>query len=824
MSNLLCVARWRSHVATAVGALALTLSGTTVALAQCTLNGAANPCSLTGPVTVSSGYLGPLGTISTASGVITNNSNIQINAGSGDTTYLNLGADTTLQGSGGTLTLNSGDDNGYAVLESFSGFTLTNASDTIQGYGMIGNSGLSVINGASGTLLANVSGQTLLINGTGGLTNNGALQANAGATLQVNSNLTNLVGSWGIGPVGGIVMTYVVNNGTYVMNNGTIQLTALGTSGGEIWANRGTITLNGPDAEMTGAANKNALFYLSENGIGSSFTVEGGNNFITGGTAEGPVFGQDGHMVIGPGSTFSIFSIFDPIDQFIQGGSFDAPTTTQVDGQLNATVSLFGAGNNTSFFGGTGVVNGSVANCHSTVAPGDNGAPGTLTINGEYSYSCSATGTTGLKIVVGSANSSLLNVNSAVLSDVVSFTSYGGFSPPAGTTIDFLNYTNGLSGAFTSVDVSALNLATGLTASLDYSHAGKVLLHIVQTSAGLTLNATGSGIVTANPISLTGTYAIGTKVCLTATPSAGWRFVSWSGTSLDSNNCLVLNSNASVTANFTQTSQIHNNRSFVSTLGSDADNCSVSAPCATLGGALAVTAAGGEIVVVNSGEYGTATISQPVTVSAIGVDATITATSGNALTINTTGNVTLTGLGLHGLGTGNDGVLVQQAGILRLYNVTAENFANDGVEFASAGNLAIYNSRFTDSQYGLAVENASTQAFVHNTSFNHNSLAGVYTPMGVAVVGDSSGQFNGSGFESNGGTLVLSENQAVLNNTGVSAVGVSAVLQFSSCSVALNTLYSYSAASGGQISGTSLGTSLANGPANGTLATPTGLQ
>jgi hypothetical protein len=803
MSNPFCVARWRRPVATAVGALALTLSGTTVALAQCTLNGSANPCSLTGPITVSSGYLGPPGTVSTASGVITNNSTIQINAGSGNNTFLNLGADTTLQGSGGILTLNSGDDNGYAVLESFSGFTLANATNTIQGYGIIGNSGLSVINGAGGTVLANVSGQTLLINATGGLTNNGTMQADAGATLQVNSNLTNSVVDGGPG----------LDGGTYVMNNGIIQLSTLGTSGGEILYNAGTIVLNGPSARMTDAANNNALSGIFLNGTGSSFTVEGGNHFSTSPANSGS-FLQYGFLVVGAGSTLST-------TQMVQNGAGNQ-CITQVDGQLNAAVLLNAAG---TVLSGTGVVNGSVTNSGSMVTPGDNGAPGTLTINGLYDVPSSTGGlAASLNILVGSAASATLNVNSASLSQTITFTSYGGFSPPAGATYDFLNYTNGLTGTFTTVDVSALNLAPGLTASLDYSHPGEVLLHIVQTSAGLTLSATGSGIVTANPISLTGTYAIGTKVCLTATPSAGWRFVSWSGAALDSNNCLVLNSNASVTANFTQASQIHNNRSFVSTAGNDADICGITAPCRSLSAALAVTTAGGEIVVLNPGEYDPATITQPVTISAIGIDASITATSGNALTINTTGDVTLTGLGLHGLGTGNDGVLVQQAGILRLYNVTAENFANDGVEFTSAGDLAIYNSRFTDNQYGLAVENASTQAFVHNASFDHNSLAGVYAPMGVAVVGDSSGHFNGSGFESNGGTLVLAENQAVLNNTGVSAIGASVVLQFSSCSVALNTLYSYSAASGAQISGTGPGTSLANGPASGTLATPTGLQ
>jgi len=316
----------------------------------------------------------------------------------------------------------------------------------------------------------------------------------------------------------------------------------------------------------------------------------------------------------------------------------------------------------------------------------------------------------------------------------------------------------------------------------------------------------------------------GTKVCLTATPNTGWRFSSWTGTPLDSSNCLTLSSSAAVTANFTAVAQIQNSRSFVSTLGNDADICSVTFPCRTLTAALAVTAPGGEIVVVSSGGYGPTAITQPVTISAVGVVASITTTSGDALAINTTGNVTINGLGLHGQGSGHDGVYVQQAGFLRLYNVTAEGFANAGVEFAAAGNLSVYRSRFTDNQYGLAVLNASAEAYVHRTSFDHNSVAGVYTPAGVVTVADSSAHYNGAGFQSSGGTLVIAGAAAVMNQTGLYASAASAVMQFSSCSIAQNSLYAYSAAASATVSGTSPGTNVATGSANGSLSTATVLQ
>src|ERR1035438_7511851 len=128
---------------------------------------------------------------------------------------------------------------------------------------------------------------------------------------------------------------------------------------------------------------------------------------------------------------------------------------------------------------------------------------------------------------------------------------------------------------------------------------------------------------------------------------------------------------------------------FVSTTGNDANEatgCSAVANCRTFAAALAATSPGGEIVVVNSGGYGPVTISESIVISAVDVASISVTTSGaNGITINTPGNVTLSGLALHGEATGNDGILVQRVGFLRLYNVLIENFLNDGVNLAVGG-------------------------------------------------------------------------------------------------------------------------------------------
>ena len=232
-----------------------------------------------------------------------------------------------------------------------------------------------------------------------------------------------------------------------------------------------------------------------------------------------------------------------------------------------------------------------------------------------------------------------------------------------------------------------------------------------------------------------------------------------------------------------------------------------------------------EIVVLTSGGYGPATISQPVVITAIGIDASISVTTsgGNGITINTPGNVTLIGLNLHGEGMGNDGILVQQVTFLRLFNVLIENFQMNGVDFEVSGNLAIYNSEMNDNIVdGLEVNNASANVYVENSSFDNNSV-GAGVGSGQLAIADSFATNNGSGFVSTGATLTLLNDRAAFNGTGLKVSG-GGTLVFANCLIAGNTT-AYSIASG-SMAGTNPGTSLiapGQGTA-GTLATPITLQ
>ena len=91
---------------------------------------------------------------------ISNAGTIQLNGGGGSNAFLILDTNTTLKG-GGTMTMSVAGGGGSTYIDRVtSGVTLTNNS-TIQGAGVIGNNGLTLINQA--TINANSSGQTLLL-------------------------------------------------------------------------------------------------------------------------------------------------------------------------------------------------------------------------------------------------------------------------------------------------------------------------------------------------------------------------------------------------------------------------------------------------------------------------------------------------------------------------------------------------------------------------------------------------------------------------------------------------------------------------------------
>lgn len=146
-------------------------------------------------------------------------------------------------------------------------------------------------------------------------------------------------------------------------------------------------------------------------------------------------------------------------------------------------------------------------------------------------------------------------------------------------------------------------------------------------------------------------------------------------------------------------------RTFVSVLGSDANPCSIALPCRTFTQAVAVAQAGGEVVAVDSGGFGTVTIDKAIQVIVPpGVHAAIFATAGTAVAINAGGSdvVVLRGLYLSTTAA-TTGIAVASVGRLRLENVTINGFV-DGLSSTVGGTLTIRDSSFrNNSGWGVRV-------------------------------------------------------------------------------------------------------------------------
>jgi len=408
--------------------------GTLETLGSSTLDGATH-----GPLTLSKGstYTSNTGTVTSVIGTITDQGNIQVIGGSNANAYLGLNASTTLNG-GGTVTLAyNGSEAGAAYIQQNSGgLTLTN-QDTIQGAGVIGNGGLTLVNAKGGTLFANVSNQTLLINGSGSITNDGTMRVASGSTMHVmNGAFTNFTGT-------------TLTGGTYNVA-GTLEIDELGNTGGEVVTNAANIILNGTSSSFIDAGGQNALSKLATNAKGSSFTITGGRNFTTAGK-----FTNNGTLTVG--SANSTFKVNGNLT------NFSTSTLTLTGGTYNLTGTL-------NFRGADIVTNAA-----------------DITLSGSSSKIVDQHGNNGL------ANFATNN-GSFTINDGRNFTTAGNFTNSGTLTVGSSNSTFDVNGNLTNFSGTTLTGGTyNVTGTLQFNGA-----NIVTNAANITLTGTSSQIIDQN--------------------------------------------------------------------------------------------------------------------------------------------------------------------------------------------------------------------------------------------------------------------------------------------------------------------------------------
>ena len=167
-------------------------------------------------------------------------------------------------------------------------------------------------------------------------------------------------------------------------------------------------------------------------------------------------------------------------------------------------------------------------------------------------------------------------------------------------------------------------------------------------------------------------------------------------------------------------------RTFVASYGSDANLCTLIAPCHTFAPAVVQTLEGGEVVVLDGAEFGPVTITQSISIIAPrAVHAGIAVASGTGIVINAPGkSVRLEGISLEASG-GAVGVRVDDAELVLIERCTITGFSNAvSRASAAASKIFIHDTTIRDSGVGIYTDGA-TKTVVDHSRLEKNSGAGM---------------------------------------------------------------------------------------------------
>jgi hypothetical protein len=290
-------------------------------------------------------------------------------------------------------------------------------------------------------------------------------------------------------------------------------------------------------------------------------------------------------------------------------------------------------------------------------------------------------------------------------------------------------------------------------------------------------------------------------------------------------------------------------QTFVSALGSNANSCERATPCRTFSSALQKTDPGGEIVVLDAGEYGPVVITKSVRITAAGVYAGIIAASGGTSAVNinaaSTDVVVLKGLTITGKGAAN-GVSFVAGGMLHIEGCAASGFTARGVSFTSAGKLFVKDSfvrnnnnngiyvapgsgnaiasidhtRMERNGYGVRADGGSgksSQVSVRDSVAADNTTSGFYATGNTAQINvlDSEAVYNGgSGFyATNGGKINAQHCLSANNATNGFVASEQGAVSVKDCTATNNTAHGVASVRSGKISVESSG--LINNTGNG---------
>ena len=164
------------------------------------------------------------------------------------------------------------------------------------------------------------------------------------------------------------------------------------------------------------------------------------------------------------------------------------------------------------------------------------------------------------------------------------------------------------------------------------------------------------------------------------------------------------------------------NRTFVSAVGDDANNCRRVTPCKTFTGAITRTNSGGEIDVLDTGGFGAIFVNKPVTIDGGGFVAgsLISGTNAVNVTAGSDDTVILKHLSIASVpGTGGElgtnGIKINTVGALFVIDCLIKNFGSNGIDFepSTGGKLFVTDSNIVNNgtgslDAGIFVKSGST--------------------------------------------------------------------------------------------------------------------
>jgi hypothetical protein len=214
--------------------------------------------------------------------------------------------------------------------------------------------------------------------------------------------------------------------------------------------------------------------------------------------------------------------------------------------------------------------------------------------------------------------------------------------------------------------------------------------------------------------------------------------------------------------------QAADNTRYISIAGKNTNPCTLVQPCRTLQRGINIAPAGGELRVLDSGDYGAnGNIRKSLTITGNGNTIFVA----NGIAINKADAVVaLRGLTLDGQGTTTLGVLIENAAAVHVERCVVHSFASHAIQVAADGvKVFVLDSISRDNGgHGFLIAGAgASHVTIDNSRFENNLGTGVLVSSGHATIHRSTVSGNVSqGIFVDGASVSVTSTMAVQNPTG----------------------------------------------------------